>query len=99
MDGPIVIRVTPGGIFVSIHCPASRPPGTPPVPATNMPDVAGVMSWILERRSERAMTPTVVVLINPRLIRRPIKERSSGHHRARARPAKMAIGGAIGNRY
>src|ERR1044071_1872693 len=99
MDGPMVIRVAPVGIFFAIHCPASRPPGTPPVPATNVPDVAGVMICKLERRSESAITPPVDVLISALLIRRPEKEISSGHQRARARPANTAIGGAMGSRY
>src|SRR6266508_7018701 len=99
MDGPMVMKVAPVGIFLSIHCPASRPPGTPPVPATKVPDVAGVMSCKLERRSESAIIPTVVVLIRPLLIRIPEKEKSSGHQRAMARPASTAIGGAIGSKY
>src|SRR5215212_3220354 len=99
MDGPMVMKVAPLGIFFSIHCPASRPPGTPPVPATKAPDVAGVMIWMLESRSESAIIPTVVVLINALLIRMREKEISSGHHLASARPANTAIGGAIGSRY
>ena len=99
MEGPTVIRVAPAGMFFAIHCPASRPPGTPPVPATKVPDVAGVMSCILESRSESAIIPTVVVLINALLIRIPEKERSSGHQRASALPAKTAIGGAMGSKY
>src|SRR5689334_17007389 len=99
MEGPIVISVAPAGILLSIHWPASRPPGTPPVPATNVPDVAGVISFTLARRSEIAMSPTVVVLIKPRLIRILEIIMSSGHQRAMARPARTAIGGAMGSRY
>src|SRR6266545_7409340 len=98
MDGPMVMKVAPAGIFLSIHCPASRPPGTPPVPATKVPDVSGVMSCTLERRSESAIIPTVVVLIRVLLIRMPEKERSSGHQRAIALPANTAIGGAMGSK-
>src|SRR5689334_13759084 len=99
IEGPTVIKVAPVGMFIAIHCPASRPPGTPPVPATKVPDVAGVMICILESRSESAIIATVVVLISPLLIRMREKERSSGHQRAIARPANTAIGGAMGSRY
>jgi len=57
------------------------------------------MSFTLEISNERAMSPTVVVLINARLIRSFDKKISSGHQRAMARPASTAIGGAMGSRY
>src|SRR5215218_4408941 len=34
IDGPSVSTVAPLGVCVRIHRPASRPPGTPPVPAS-----------------------------------------------------------------
>src|SRR5262245_57771740 len=99
MDGPIVIIVAPAGILFAIHSPASRPPGTPPVPATKVPEVAGVISCKLERRSDKAITPTVIVLIKALVILKFPNRISSGHHLAIARPANTAIGGAIGRRY
>src|ERR1051325_5532597 len=101
IEGPIVMKVAPAGIFFSIQSPASRPPGTPPVPATNVPDVAGVMSCTLKSSKERATTATVEVLIKALLIRIRFfrREISSGHQRAIARPARTAMGDAIGNKY
>src|SRR6185503_5063854 len=99
IEGPIVINVAPAGMFSFTHSPASRPPGTPPVPATNIPVVEGVMICTLESNNEKAITATANVLIQLLRIRKAMTGKSSGHQRAIALPASTAMGGAIGSRY
>src|SRR5215213_8992334 len=99
IEGPTVINVAPTGIFSRTHSPASRPPGTPPVPAINFPVVEGRIIFTLEIKMESAIIRSVVVLIQLRRIRKLKIEKSSGHQWAIARPASTAIGGAIGSKY
>src|SRR5215216_7511249 len=99
IEGPIVINVAPTGMFSRIHSPDSRPPGTPPVPATKVPVVDGLIICTLESKSDKAITPTVNVLIQLLGIRQVTKDTSSGHQRAMALPASTAMGGAMGSKY
>ena len=100
MDGPMVINVAPEGTFPRSHSPASRPPGTPPVPAIKVPDVAGRINWMLGSSSETAMMPAITLFIEVRLTLRLSKMNSlPGDQRDSARPASIAKDGAMGSKY
>src|SRR5678815_1868864 len=62
MEGPIVNNVAWPGIFSWIHSPASRPPGTLPVPAMKAPVVAGCIVCQLELSKVIIKIPPTIAL-------------------------------------
>ena len=100
MEGPTVNSIAPCGVFSRTQMPASRPPGSPPVPATKVPVVEGWITCQLGIRSDRATIPVVTALAHAVLKRQRRKRISAaGDQQARVRPAKRATAGAIGSKY
>ena len=79
------MKVEPSGTFASIHSPASRPPGSPPDPASALPSSGtSILATVAMRR---------VVLTMPGHGGQRVPRLLS------ARPASTASGAAIGSRY
>src|SRR3954447_11649666 len=101
MDGPIASSCAPGGTFCRTHLPASRPPGTPPVPARNFPVGAGLTTAHVG--TARLMS---VMAVAPATSARSTHRRADEgrgmatvDRRDSARPASTAMTGATGSRY
>src|SRR5215210_9298421 len=100
MEGPMVNIVASDGRFALIHSPASRPPGTPPVPATNTPVVGGWIAIQLVFKSNRIISPPEKIRIQSVLKRlSPAPRFSIQTQRVKVRLAKIAMAGAIGSKY
>ena len=86
IDGPIVSIVAPSGTLSATHWPASRPPGSPPVPAS---DDAACDGWIFDHFGTTSDSATAATAAYS-------QRRGSA---ASARPASSASSGAAGSRY
>src|SRR5437016_7228741 len=100
IEGPIASISVPRGVCSSIHFPASRPPGTPPVPARK--DVEFVAPAITPQDVDTSHPTTAAVA--PSLIARPARMLLRPGLRASTVPARKpaaraAVGPAIGSRY
>src|SRR3954464_10501185 len=98
MDGPIASRRAPSGTLAATHLPASRPPGSPPVPARNVPVAEGLT--VAQTGTARLTDSTAVRTAAATVVDQ------AGHcaRRVRAtrtsvRAASTARAGAIGRRY
>src|SRR5713226_227300 len=99
IDGPIDSISVSVGVSDLIHVPASRPPGTPPVPARNEVDPAALMLDQLNSASDAA---TAVVITAPTASAilawcRQIARQTTGL--ASNPAASTAHGAATGSRY
>src|SRR6266700_3343521 len=99
IDGPMDSISASTGVSDLIHAPASRPPGTPPVPARNEVDPAAL---ILDQLSIASQATTAVVATTPTTrpaaaLRRPIRSQTTGL--ASSPAASTAHGAATGSRY
>src|SRR5512140_2066889 len=107
MEGPMVIKRAYSGTLAWIQTPASRPPGTPPVPARNMAEVSGWICFQLADPSEKTTTPAdsqdrMDLPGQPGYrLSKPNNgsELESMAHFPNKRPAKRATAGAMGSRY
>src|SRR3990172_2046571 len=100
MDGPNVINTAPSGRLARIHIPASRAPGTPPVPAVNVSEDAGLTSPQLLKNNVTVVAPTASHFTQDAL-RFHFKTNRSlpTGQRASVLPASTATAGATGRRY
>src|SRR5437773_12140090 len=99
IDGPMESISASTGVFDLIQSPAARPPGTPPVPARNEPELAALMVDQLSSASEATTAvltrAPVTLAVVPR--RRPIPSQRTG---LASNPAdRTAHGAATGSRY
>src|SRR5512146_1098000 len=104
MDGPMVMNWAYAGTFASIQAPASRPPGTPPVPARNSEPTCGWIRCQLAKASDATTATEATQEIKGgndtrRETSRPCRSRMAFHEYPSNLPAKIASGGAMGNQY
>src|SRR3954463_9708027 len=98
MDGPIASRRAPSGTLAATPFPASRPPGSPPVPARNVPVVDGLTvaqtgtARLTDSTAVRTAAATVAAPAGPRAGR-------ARATRTSVRAASTARAGAIARRY
>src|SRR5260370_38684752 len=98
MDGPMVKIVAPGGRLAAIHCPVSRPPGRPPVPARKVVLADGpIVCQAGTAMVTHTMAAHAAVAAPSRVA--DILPVSFSRARSIASAAQMASTGAMGSRY
>src|ERR671939_1857830 len=99
IDGPIVITFAPFGTWCLIHWPASRPPGTPPAPASSAPPSDGWMRSRLATTRESAITPAATGDSQRRAAGEKGAGSLGGLQPVSVLAARIATTGAAGSRY
>src|SRR5580693_4316444 len=103
MDGPMVKIVAPCGRLAAIHCPASRPPGSPPDPARKVVLADGLMvCQVGMAMVAHTMAIHAVVAAARRaadILPVSFWRASFSWARSTASAAQMASTGAMGSRY
>src|SRR3954451_13563995 len=102
IDGPIDTTPAPAGTFLATHSPASRPPGTPPVPARKLEPVVAGWTWtqvVTARLITRtpATTARSAVVVTVTAFARHVTSRAGRLTTTIA--ASTATGTAMGSRY
>src|SRR3954463_13201870 len=102
IDGPIDTTPAPAGTFLATQSPASRPPGTPPVPARKLEPVVAGWIWtqvVTARLTTRtpATTARSAVVVTVTAFARHVTSRAGGLKTTIAE--STATGTAMGSRY
>src|SRR5690242_16666275 len=99
MEGPVASICAPSGVWAATHIPASRPPGTPPVPARNEVALA-VLMLAQDPMASHTATATVAAVNSARPYRVLPRASRVTRSTSESKPAaRIATGAATGSRY